>query len=44
MAEVIQNPTKLTMLIVMVALGIIGVAFLATMWIKDIKAAREMDE
>ena len=43
MAEVLQNPNKLTMLIVMVALGIVGVAFLVTMLIKDSKAARERD-
>lgn len=43
MTEILQNPNKLTMLLVMVALGIVGVAFLATMWIKDSKAARERD-
>ena len=41
MTEILQNPNKLTMLLVMVALGIVGVAFLAIMWIRDAKLARK---
>lgn len=44
MAEILQNPNKLTMLIVMLALGILGIIFLAIAWVKDSKAARERDE
>lgn len=43
MAEILQNPNKLTMLLVMLGLGIAGVAFLVTMWIKDSKATKERD-
>ena len=41
MAEILQNPNKAAMLLVMVALGVAGVIFLAIMWIKDAKAAKE---
>ena len=37
MADILQNPMKLTMLLVMVALGIAGVVFLVIMWIRDAK-------
>lgn len=42
MAEILQNPMKLTMLLIMLGLGIAGVAFLVTMWIRDAKSERKM--
>ena len=37
MAEILQNPNKLAMLLVMVGLGIAGVVFLVIMWSRDAK-------
>ena len=44
MAEILQNPNKAAMLLVMVALGVAGVIFLAIMWIKDAKAVKNEHE
>ena len=44
MAEIMQNPNKAAILMVMLAMGVAGVIFLAIMWIKDSKKAKEDEE
>ena len=44
MTEILQNPNKLIMLLIMLGLGIAGVAFLVIMWIRDAKSERKMCE